>query len=122
MEISSTHLRYLYAIYEISQKVPDVCSASVANRMRVSKPSVTRMINILMRKKLVVKKLYGKIYLTDKGFLLARDFDCKVCLLMERIPRMDLGFTKEETRTAACAMAATFLNKSLSAELDETKI
>lgn len=121
MEISSANLRYLYTIYEISQKVPNVCSASVASRMRVSKPSVTRMIDILMRKKLVVKKRYGKIYLTDKGFLLAYDFDCNVLLLTERIPRMGLNLTEEETHAAACAMAATFPNRKFSAELDETQ-
>ncbi len=119
MKISSAHLRYLYAIYEISQKVPDVCSASVANRIRVSKPSVTRMLNILMKQQLVVKKLYGKIYLTDKGFLLARKFDCKVRLLMERIPRMGLELTKEEMYTAACAMAATLINQNLNLEWNQ---
>lgn len=112
MEISSAHLRYLYAIYEISQTEPDVCSASVASRMQVSKPSVARMLGTLMKKQLIVKELYGKIYLTDKGFLLARDFDCKVRLLTERIPKMGLELTKEETHSAACAIAATFLNKN----------
>ena len=104
MEISSAHLRYLYTIYEISKTVPDVCSANVAKEMRVSKPSVARMLNILMKKQLIVKELYGKIYLTDKGFLLARDFDCKVRLLTERIPRMGLALTEEETYAAACAI------------------
>lgn len=113
MGISSAHLRYLYTIYEISHKVPDVCSASVASRMQVSKPSVARMLGILMKKQLIVKELYGKIYLTDKGFLLARDFDCKVRLLMERIPKMGLEFTEEETHAVACTIAATFLNKNV---------
>ena len=116
MEISSAHLRYLCTIYEISQEMPDVCSASVAGRMRVSKPSVARMLGILMKKQLIVKERYGKVYLTDKGFLLARDFECKVCLLTERVPRMGLALTKEETHAAACAMAATFLNKNLNSE------
>ncbi len=119
MEISSAHLRYLYTIYEISQTMPDVCSASVASRMGVSKPSVARMLGILMKKQLIVKELYGKIYLTDKGFLLARDFDCKVRLLTERIPKMGLELTEEETHAAACAIAATFLNKNLNSGRDE---
>ncbi len=116
MEISSTHLRYLVAIYEISQKTPDVCSASVANRMQVSKPSVARMLVTPMKKQLIVKELYGKIYLTDKGFLLACEFDQKVRLLTERIPRMGLRLTEEEIDTAACAMAAAFINANPDAE------
>lgn len=107
MEVSSAHLRYLYAIYEISKTVPEVRSASVAKKMRVSKPSVARMLGVLMEKQLIVKELYGKIYLTDKGFLLARDFARKVRLLTERIPRMGLALTEEETYAAACAMALT---------------
>ncbi len=112
MEISSAHLRYLVTIYEISQTVPDVCSASVANRMGVSKPSVARMLGVLMEKQLIVKKLYGKIYLTDQGFLLARNFDRRVRLLTERIPGMGLELTEEETYTAACAIAAAWLNQN----------
>jgi Mn-dependent DtxR family transcriptional regulator len=111
MEISSAHLRYLYTIYEISREVPDVCSASVADKMRVSKPSVARMLGILMKQKLIVKEPYGKIYLTNKGFLLARDFDRKVRLLTERIPRMGLALTEEETYAAVCAMALVFVGR-----------
>lgn len=111
MEISSAHLRYLVAIYEISQKMPDVRSSSVASRMQVSKASVARMLCTLMKKQLIVKERYGKIYLTDRGFLFARDFDRKVRLLTERIPRMGLELTGEEMNAAACAMAAAFLER-----------
>lgn len=111
MEISSAHLRYIYAIYELSKNTPEVRSASVARKMKVSKPSVTRMLGVLMEKKLIVKELYGKIYLTDKGFSLARDFACKVRLLTERIPRMGLALTEEETYEAACAMALVFAGR-----------
>ena len=96
--------------------MPDIRSAIVASKMGVSKPSVARMLGILMKKQLIVKELYGKIYLTDKGFLLARDFDCKVRFLTERIPRMGLELTKEETHAAACAIAITLLNKNLNSE------
>lgn len=119
MEISSAHLRYLVAIYEISQKTPDVRSSSVASRMQVSKASVARMLGTLMKKQLIVKELYGKIYLTDQGFLLARNFERKVCLLKERIPRMELELTEEEIDAAACAMAAAFLDVNPYAEREE---
>lgn len=62
MELSGAHLRYLYTIYEISKTTPDVRSASIAKRLRVSRPSVTRMLKVLMDDHLLVKKSYGKIY------------------------------------------------------------
>ena len=105
MEVAGSHLRYLYAIYELSKTMPDVGSAALARALDVTKPSVTWMIDALMEKKLVVKKRYGKIYLTDEGYLRARSFDRRVALLSERIPRMGLAFTPEEIHAAARAMA-----------------
>ena len=112
MELSNAHMRYLYTIYEISQTAPDVYSANVARRMHVSRPSVAKMLGILMKKGLVVKEPYGEIYLTAEGFLLAQDFDRTVHLMTERLPMTGLPLTKEETYQVACAMASVLPNKS----------
>ncbi len=105
MDVPSSHLRYLYAIYELSKTMPDVGCAALAKALDVTKPSVTWMLDALMEKHLIVKKRYGKIYLTDDGYLLARDFDRRVELLAARIPLMGLALTKDETHAAARAMA-----------------
>lgn len=105
MEVASAHLRYLYAIYELSKTTPDVGCAALARALDVTKPSVTWMLDTLMEKHLVIKKRYGKIYLTDEGYLLARDFDRRVELLAARIPLMELALTPEEVHAAARAMA-----------------
>lgn len=112
MKLSNAHMRYLYTIYEISQTAPDVYSANVAKRMHVSRPSVAKMLGVLMQKGLVVKERYGEIYLTEKGSLLARNFDRTVHLLTERLPMTGLPLTKEETHQAACAIAAVLTNKN----------
>ena len=64
MDLTSTHFRYLLVIYQLSQVRPAVSSAGVAGTLRVSRPSVTRMLSILAEKDLVTKERYGKIALT----------------------------------------------------------
>lgn len=111
MKLSSTHLRYLYAIYEISQTSSEIRSSTVANRMKVSRPSVAKMLGVLMNKDLIVKEKYGKIYLTDKGVVVARNFDHKVCFLAKRIKNTGLGLTDKELHEAACAVASALPDK-----------
>lgn len=116
MELTNTHLRYLLAIYRLSQTTPDVGAAGVARAMSISKPSVTRMLNVLMERGLLVKERYGKIYLTGRGYLLARDFSSKIAILMERIPRMELGLSENEQWEAACALTAAIPERCFRAE------
>lgn len=113
MELTNTHFQYLHAIYEASRTTPAVRSASVADRMHVSRPSVARMLGALANRKLIVKELYGKIHLTEEGFALARRFDRKVRLLAERFPRMGFALTEEEIYEAACAAASALPDKIL---------
>ena len=72
-ELREAHLRYLLAIYELGKSNPDVGTQAVAKALNCSKASVTKMMAILMDMNLLVREKYGKIYLTDTGFLLAKD-------------------------------------------------
>ena len=47
MELTSAHLRYLLAIYEVSQTHLDISSRSIAEKLGVTKPSVVRIMNLL---------------------------------------------------------------------------
>ena len=67
MELTPAHLRYLLAIYEVSQTHLDISSRSIAEKLGVTKPSVVRVLNLLMERGMIVKEYYGKIYLTDRG-------------------------------------------------------
>lgn len=106
MELTETHLRYLLAIYDLGRTTPDVGAVEIAKALAVSKPSVTRMLGVLMDRGLLVRERYGKVYLTDTGFLLARDFKRKVERLQGLIPRMELALTEDELLDAACVLAA----------------
>ena len=113
MELTVTHLRYLLTIYELSQVTPDVGAAGVAKAMKVSTPSVTRMLGNLMDKGLLVRERYSKIYLTDTGFLLARNFSGNVAKLKARLPGLGLTLTEEECFEAACLLAASLPEHAL---------
>ncbi len=106
MELPDTQLRYLYAIYELSKKAPEVRSSTVADRMRVTRPSVARMLAILAERELIVKKRYGKISLTEKGLRLVRDFDRNVGFLEGRLPRLGFPLTEKEAHEVAYLLAA----------------
>ncbi len=75
MELTPAHLRYLLAIYEVSQTHLDISSRSIAEKLGVTKPSVVRVMNLLMERGMIVKEYYGKIYLTDRGIFVAREVE-----------------------------------------------
>ena len=96
-ELREAHLRYLLAIYELGRNSPDVGTQAVAKALNCSKASVTKMMGILMDMGLLVRERYGKIYLTDTGFLLAKDMFRCVEVIRERLPAMKFDLTAEET-------------------------
>lgn len=96
-ELREAHLRYLLAIYELGRNDPDVGTQAVAKALNCSKASVTKMMGILMDMGLLVRERYGKIYLTDTGFLLAKDMLRCVEVIRERLPAMKFDLTAEET-------------------------
>ena len=61
MQLTKTHLRYLLTIDELAQTAPGVSAGEVAKALAVSKPSVTRMIGLLMEKGLLNRERYGKV-------------------------------------------------------------
>mgnify|MGYP000128129724 CR=1 FL=1 len=105
--LSETHLRYLLTIHHLGQTVPDVSVIQIARTLNVSKPSVTNMLNNLMDKGFLVKERYGKIYLTDTGFLLAKNFELRVEALCERLPSLNLDLSEDEQLNTAYLLAAT---------------
>ena len=72
MQLTAAHLRYLLAIYEVSRTHLDISSRSIAEKLGVTKPSVARILNLLMEQGMIVKEYYGKIYLTDHGIRVAK--------------------------------------------------
>ncbi len=103
-ELRESHLRYLLAIYELGKSTPDVGTQAVAKALNCSKASVTKMMATLMDMNLLVREKYGKIYLTDTGFLLAKDMLRCVEVICDRLPAVGFDLTREETAALARAI------------------
>lgn len=103
-ELRESHLRYLLAIYELGKSTPDVGTQAVAKALNCSKASVTKMMATLMDMNLLVREKYGKIYLTDTGYLLAKDMLRCVEVICDRLPAVGFDLTTEETAALACAI------------------
>lgn len=102
MNLTSTHVRYLLAIYRLAGAQDGVSSIEVAEHLGVKKASVSRMTPLLMEKGLVVKEKYSKLYLTDTGFLMAKHLFEQVDSLADLLQtRMQL--TRETAWKSACA-------------------
>ena len=101
MELTSAHLRYLLAIYEVSQTHLDISSRSIAEKLGVTKPSVVRVMNLLMERGMIVKEYYGKIYLTDRGIFVAREVKHQLDEVLAHFPPVEEELTDEERFTAA---------------------
>lgn len=97
-EVREAHLRYLLAIYELGKSDPDVGIQAVAKALCCSKAAVTKMAGTLMDMKRLVRERYGKIYLTDTGFLMAKDLLRCVEVISERLPALGLDLTAEEAQ------------------------
>ena len=103
-ELREAHLRYLLAIYELGKSTPDVGTQAVAKALNCSKASVTKMMATLMDMNLLVREKYGKIYLTDTGYLLAKDMLRCVEVICNRLPAVGFDLTREETAALARAI------------------
>ena len=106
MELTSAHLRYLLAIYEVSRTHLDISSRSIAEKLGVTKPSVVRIMNLLMERGMIVKEYYGKIYLTDRGIFVAREVQAQLDRILQNFPPVKLELTDEERFNAALAMTS----------------
>jgi len=53
MQLTAAHLRYLLAIYEVSRTHLDISSRSIAEKLGVTKPSVVRIMNLLMERGMI---------------------------------------------------------------------
>lgn len=112
VELSGTHVKYLTAIYEVSCAERTVSCAEVARRLGVSRPSVTRMLDVFNEKGMTTKARYGKIELTEEGLRVAMH-------VMERtghiaqILRAELHLSYGESMAAANAVAAALPGRVL---------
>lgn len=96
--LREARLRCLLAIYELGRGKPDVGIQDIARALSCSKASVSKMAGILMDMSLLVRERYGKVYLADAGYLLAKDLLHCVEELHARLPAIGLDLTEEESQ------------------------
>lgn len=109
--ISTAQMKYLYKIYQISLTKPEVLSADIARKLKVTKPSVVKMLSVLSEKNLIFKKRYGKISITDAGIQVAHDYECRIKKMMSLIPKMGLPLSEQEVLDSAFVLADTLPEK-----------
>ena len=114
MELTPAHLRYLLAIYEVSQTHLDISSRSIAEKLGVTKPSVVRVLNLM-----IVKEYYGKIYLTDRGIFVAREVKKQLDEVLAHFPPVEEALTDEERFTAALALTAALPERVFTGRYDQ---
>ena len=119
MELTPAHLRYLLAIYEVSQTHLDISSRSIAEKLGVTKPSVVRVMNLLMERGMIVKEYYGKIYLTDRGIFVAREVRKQLDEVLAHFPPVEAELTDEERLTAALALTAALPERVFTGRYDQ---
>ena len=118
MELTSAHLRYLLAIYEVSQTHLDISSRSIAEKLGVTKPSVVRIMNLLMERGMIVKEHYGKIYMTDRGIWVAKQVDRELKTILTHFPPVSEPLSEEERFTAALAMTSALPERIFTGEYE----
>ena len=118
MELTSAHLRYLLAIYEVSRTHLDISSRSIAEKLGVTKPSVVRIMNLLMERGMIVKEHYGKIYMTDRGIWVAKQVDRELKAILEHFPPVSAPLSSEERFSAALAMTSALPDRLFTGEYD----
>ena len=118
MELTSAHLRYLLAIYEVSLTHLDISSRSIAEKLGVTKPSVVRIMNLLMDRGMIVKEHSGKIYMTDRGIWVAKQVRKELERILAHFPPVSAPLTEEERFNAALAMTSALPDRIFTGEYD----
>ena len=86
MTLTDSNLRYLLAIHHLALQSTEVSPLALAQAMGVTKPSVTSILTSLMKQGVIVRRRYGKIYITDRGVLYARYYDELVEKILQHFP------------------------------------
>ena len=100
MILTSSLEDYLEAILIIQQNHGYVRCTDVADHLRVKKPSVSRAVKELSKKKCVMKKTDGTLSLTEQGQKLAKQIYERHLFFTQQL--MDVGVPYEIAEQDAC--------------------
>ena len=83
--MTCSQLSCLIELKRLSEQTPDVASVLLTKRLKLSKPSVHRLLEGLKDKGLVKKEFYGTARLTKEGEALANEMLSKAQPLSDRL-------------------------------------
>jgi Mn-dependent DtxR family transcriptional regulator len=120
MEMTRSREDYLRVIYELSKLNKTIRSSDIADKLGITRPSVSRMMSELKNSGLIKKEKYGSIVLTEDGYKLAAQIKDKHDLIVSFLVDV-LGVNKAVAKKDACKMEhaisqeiAERLNKQIS--------
>lgn len=102
MILTSSLEDYLEAILIIQQNRGYVRCTDVADHLKVKKPSVSRAVKELSKKKCVMKKTDGTLSLTEQGQKLAKQIYERHLFFTQQL--MDVGVPYEIAEQDACRL------------------
>ena len=111
---------YLETVYVLEKNHGHAHSVEIANRLGVSKPSVTKAMNYLKDKGLILKENYGTITLTKEGRKLSETIYSKHKLI-SRFLIHSLNLSEAEAAENACRMVHVLTDAMLDAICDYLK-
>ena len=91
---------YLEAILILKIKKGKVRSVDISKMLNVSKPGVTKAMNVLKENGLIEKDYYGDVYLTPKGEEIAKKIYKKHTTIKEFL--LKLGVSEETSDIDCC--------------------
>ena len=112
MQLSPSSEDYLEAIHQLLKEEPHVHSVQVAQRLKVSKPSVNKAMGVLKEAGLVEQEPYGTLWLTEEGERIARQVAFRHSTLKHFLTDV-LGIDEATAETAACRMEHVISNTTL---------
>ncbi|MGI6201834.1 MAG: metal-dependent transcriptional regulator [Eubacteriales bacterium] len=101
--ITSSREDYLRIIYELSQRNETIRSSDIAEKLGITRASVSRMMEELKSSGLVEKEKYGCIALTEAGYRLAVQIKTKHDILVSFLVDV-LGVNSTTAKIDACRM------------------
>ncbi len=114
MHLTESSEMYLATIMILEKELGHVRVVDVAEELEVTKPSVTKAMNHLMKEGYIHKELYGNITLTPEGIAVATEVVKKRAMIVSYLER-SLGLSHDEAVKNACRMEHVISEEMLQA-------
>jgi len=114
MDCNKSTEMYLETIYILERNHGHAHVADIAEKLGITKPSVSKAMNQLKEKGLINKEVYGHITLTENGRNVSEKIYYKHCTI-SRFLEMSLGLASNEASKNACRMEHIITEKMLEA-------